>query len=122
MPRVKSGKTTRRWHKKVLKLAKGSWGARSKHYSKALETIQHAGNYAYRDRRNRKRDFRKLWIQRINAATREHGLNYSIFMSRLRKAKVAIDRKQLSELAIHDPAAFARLAEMARSAGPVAAS
>ena len=122
MARVKSGKTTRVWHKKVLKLTKGSYGARSKHFSKAVETMQHAGNYAYRDRRNRKRDFRRLWIQRINAATREHGISYSVFMNGLKKANVAIDRKQLSELAIHDPAAFARIAELVRASIPAAAS
>jgi len=122
MPRVKSGKTTRKWHKKVLKLTKGAWGARSKRFAKAVETMQHAGNYAYRDRRNRKRDFRRLWIQRINAATREHGISYSVFMNGLKRANVAIDRRQLSELAINDPAAFTRLAEMAKSAAAAAAS
>ncbi len=121
MPRVKSGKTTRRWHKKVLKLTKGAYGARSKRFAKAFETMQHAGNFAYRDRRNRKRDFRRLWIQRINAATREHGLNYHLFMAGLKSARVGLDRKQLSELAIHDPAAFTRLVEIAQSAAPAAA-
>ena len=115
MPRVKSGKTTRKWHKKVLKLAKGAYGSRSKHYSKALETIQHAGNYAWRDRRNKKRDFRRLWIERINAASRGHGLNYHVFIHGLKVAKVELDRRQISELAINDPAAFSRLADLAKA-------
>jgi len=118
MPRVKSGKTTRKWHKKVLESVSGAYGARSKRFAKAFETMQHAGVYAYRDRRNRKRDFRRLWIQRINAATREHGLNYHLFITGLKAAKVALDRKQLSELAIHDPAVFAKLAELAKASVP----
>ena len=115
MPRVKPGKTTHRWHKKVLKLAKGYWGARRKHYAKALESVMRAGNFAYRDRRNKKRDFRRLWIQRINAASREHGLNYHEFMSGMKAAQVLLDRKQISELAIHEPTAFAKLVEVAKA-------
>lgn len=118
MPRVKPGKTTRKWHKKVLKMAKGTYGARRKHYATALVTIMRAGNFAYRDRRNRKREFRRLWIQRINAASRVNGLNYHTLMHGLRAANVTLDRKQLSELAQHDPAAFAKLADMARAALP----
>jgi large subunit ribosomal protein L20 len=116
MPRVKPGKTTRKWHKKVHKLAKGNWGRRSKWYGRALETIQRAGNYAFRDRRNKKREFRRLWIVRIGAASRENGISYSALMHGLKAAKIELDRKQLSELAINDPAAFARLAETAKSA------
>jgi large subunit ribosomal protein L20 len=118
MPRVKPGKTTRKWHKKVLKLAKGAYGSRSKHYSKALETIQRGGNFAFAHRRDRKGDFRRIWIQRINAAAREHGLSYHVFVHGLKTAGVALDRKQVSELAISDPAAFARLAELAKASLP----
>ncbi len=118
MARVKSGKTTRRWHKKILKLAKGGYGARSKRFATAFTHVQRAGNFAFRDRRNRKRDFRRLWIERINAAAREHGMSYHVFMNGLKAASVALDRKQISELAISDPPAFARLAELARSALP----
>lgn len=120
MPRVKPGKTTRAWHKKWKKLAKGAYGARSKKISAIMSTVQHAGNYAFRDRKNKKRDFRRLWIQRINAGTRGHGLSYSVFMNGLRKANVSLDRKALSELAIHDPAAFARLVDVAKAAAPAA--
>jgi len=116
MARVRSGKTTRRWHKKILKLAKGGYGARSKRYATALTHVQRAGNFAWRDRRNKKRDMRRLWIERINAGAREHGLPYHVFIHGLKTAKVELDRKQLSELAIHDPAAFARLAELAKAA------
>ncbi len=121
MPRVKSGKVTRKWHKKVLKWAKGSYGARSRHYAKAAETVERAGNFAYRDRRNRKRDFRRLWISRINAATREYGMSYHVFMHGLKVAKIELDRKQLSELAFNDPGAFARLAGLAKASLPGAA-
>ena len=116
MARVKPGKTTRRWHKKILKLAKGGYGARSKRYATALTHVQRAGNFAWRDRRNKKRDMRRLWIERINAGAREHGMPYHVFIHGLKLAKVDLDRKQLSELAIHDPAAFAKLAELARVA------
>lgn len=115
MPRVKPGKTTRRWHKKILKLAKGAFGARSKRFAKAAEQVERSGNFAYRDRRNRKRDFRRLWIVRINAATREHGMNYRSFIHGLKAARVTLDRRQLSELAINNPAAFAKLADLARA-------
>ena len=118
MPRVKPGKTTRKWHKKILKLAKGYFGARSRRYGKASEAVERSGNFAFRDRKNRKRDFRRLWISRINAATREHGINYHSFIHGLKVAKVSLDRKQLSELAVNDPNAFARLADLAKSSLP----
>jgi large subunit ribosomal protein L20 len=106
----------KRRHKRVLKAAKGYRGSRSKTYRKARETLMRAGNFAYRDRRVRKREFRQLWIVRINAAARAGGMNYSSLMSGLRKAGVEIDRKQLSELAIHDPSTFASLMDTARAA------
>ncbi len=118
MPRVKPGKTTRKWHKKILKLAKGTYGSRSRHYAKAAETVQRAGNFAFRDRRNKKRDFRRLWISRINAAVREHGMSYHVFIHGLKAAKIELDRKQLSELAIHDPAAFTKLTDLAKVSLP----
>lgn len=118
MPRVKSGKTTRKWHKKILKLAKGAYGARSRHYAKAAETVERAGNFAYRDRRNKKRDFRRLWIVRINAAARQHGMTYRIFIHGLKAANVTLDRKQLSELAYNDPAAFAQVALLVKASLP----
>ena len=120
MPRVKPGKTTRKWHKKILKLAKGTYGARSRRYAKAAETVERAGNFAFRDRRNRKRDFRRLWITRINAATREHGMSYRVFIHGLKAANITLDRKQISELAYNDPAAFSRLADLAKASLPVA--
>ncbi len=121
MPRVKPAKTTRRWHKKVLKLAKGGYGARSKRYATALTHVQRAGVFAWRDRRNKKRDMRRLWIERINAGAREHGLPYHTFIHGLKLATVSLDRNQLSELAINDPAAFAKLAELAKAASSPAA-
>ena len=120
MPRVKPGKVTRKWHKKILRLASGGYGARSKRYATALTHVQRAGTFAWRDRRNKKRDFRKIWIERINAATREHGLTYSGFIHALRVAKIELDRKQLSELAVTEPAAFARLADLAKATQPSA--
>ncbi len=120
MPRVKPSKVTRKWHKKVLKLAKGGFGARSKRYATALTHVQRAGTFAWRDRRNKKRDFRRLWIERINAASREHGLTYGTFIHALRVAKIELDRKQLSELAVNDPAAFTRLAELVKASQPAA--
>ena len=120
MARVKPGKTTRRWHKKILKLAKGGYGARSKRYATALTHVMRAGTFAYRDRRNKKREFRRLWIVRINAAIRAHGVSYGVFMHGLRDAGVSLDRRQLSELAIADPAAFAKLADLAKSTAKTA--
>ncbi len=116
MPRVKSGPYRRRRHQKVLKLAKGYWGKRSIWYKMARETVLRAGVYAYRDRRQRKRDFRRLWIARISAAARSHGLKYSEFMNGLRKAGVTLDRKVLAHLALEDPQAFTDLVETAREA------
>ncbi len=114
--KVKSGTITRRRHKKILKLAKGYRGAKSKLYRRAKEQLLHSGQYAFRDRRARKRDFRKLWIARINAAARAGGLKYSEFMHGLALAKVELDRKQLAYLAYTDEAAFGKLVEVAKAA------
>ncbi|WP_376695409.1 50S ribosomal protein L20 [Wenzhouxiangella sp. EGI_FJ10305] len=115
MARVKRGVVARRRHRKVLSRAKGYYGARRKVYRVAKQAVIKAGQYSYRDRRQRKRDFRSLWIQRINAAAREHGLSYSRFINGLKRADVAIDRKVLADLAVHDKAAFKALAEKAQS-------
>lgn len=114
MPRVKRGVTARARHKKVLKQAKGYYGARSRVYRVAKQAVIKAGQYAYRDRRQRKRQFRALWIVRINAAAREFGLSYSRFIAGLNKASVAIDRKVLADIAVRDKEAFAELARIAR--------
>ncbi|MGX2040902.1 50S ribosomal protein L20 [Methylocaldum sp. MU1018] len=114
MPRVKRGVTARARHKKVLKQAKGYYGARSRVYRIAKQAVIKAGQYAYRDRRQRKRQFRALWIVRINAAAREFGLSYSRFMDGLKKASVEIDRKVLADLAVRDKEAFAELAKIAQ--------
>ncbi|HET7767321.1 MAG TPA: 50S ribosomal protein L20 [Chloroflexota bacterium] len=116
MARVKRGVTSRRRHKKVLKLAKGYFLGRSKLYKSAHEAVMHALDYSYRDRRNLKRDMRRLWIVRINAAARQNGITYSVFMDRLRRANVTVDRKILADLAVRDAAAFTRIVETARSA------
>ncbi len=116
MPRVKRGVQARARHKKVLKQAKGYYGARSRVYRVAKQAVIKAGQYAYRDRRQRKRQFRSLWIVRINAAAREHGLSYSRFMNGLSKAGVELDRKVLSDLAVFDKPAFGALAEQAKAA------
>ena len=116
MPRVKRGVTARARHKKVLKKAKGYYGARSRVYRVAKQAVTKAAQYAYRDRRQRKRDFRALWIVRINAAARECGLSYSRFINGLLKADVEVDRKVLADIAVHDKAAFAALAEKAKAA------
>jgi len=116
MPRVKRGVTAHARHKKVLNEAKGYYGARSKVYRVAKQAVVKAGQYAYRDRRQRKRAFRALWIQRINAAARMNGLSYSRLMDGLNKAGVEIDRKMLADLAYHDEAAFASIAEQAKAA------
>ena len=115
MPRVKRGVTAKARHKKVLEQAKGYRGARSRLYKVAKQAVDKAGQYAYRDRRQRKRQFRQLWIVRINAAARECGLSYSRFMDGLNKAEIEIDRKVLADLAVHDPAAFGALAERAKA-------
>jgi len=115
MARVKRGVVARRRHRKVLSRAKGYYGARRKVFRVAKQAVIKAGQYSYRDRRQRKRDFRSLWIQRINAAAREHGLSYSRFINGLKRAEVAIDRKVLADLAVNDKAAFKALAEKAQS-------
>lgn len=111
MPRVKGGTVTRRRRKKVLKLAKGYFGAKHALYRVANQQVMKSLMYAYRDRRQRKRDFRKLWITRINAAARTHGLSYSRFMHGLKLAGVEVNRKMLADLAVNDQAAFAQLAD-----------
>ena len=116
MARVKRGVTTHARHKKVLDLAKGYRGRGSKAYRVALEKVEKALRYAYRDRRNKKRDFRGLWIQRINAGVREHGLTYSQFIHGLKLAGLELDRKVLSDLAIREPEAFAGVVATAQAA------
>jgi len=114
MPRVKRGVTTHRRHKKILKLAKGYRGSKSKLYRVANQQVMKSGNYAYIHRRQKKRDFRRLWIARINAAARDNGLSYSRMMHGLKVAGVDINRKVLAELAISDPGGFTQLAELAK--------
>lgn len=116
MARVKKGVTAHRRHKKILKLARGYRGSKSKLFKKANETVMKALYYARRDRRAKKGEFRRLWITRINAAARMNGVSYSRLMSGLRVAGIAIDRKVLSDMAIHDMPAFAKLAEIAKTA------
>ena len=115
MPRVKRGVTARAKHKKVIAQAKGYSGRRKNVYRVATQAVTKAGQYAYRDRRQRKRQFRALWIARINAAARECGLSYSRFMNGLKKASIEIDRKVLADIAVFDKAAFSALAEKARA-------
>jgi large subunit ribosomal protein L20 len=115
MPRVKRGVTARARHKKVLELAKGFRGRRKNVYRIAKQAVMKAGQYAYRDRRNRKRVFRRLWIARINAAARMHGVTYSRFMAGVKKAAIAIDRKMLADMAVNDPAAFGSIVEKAKA-------
>ena len=116
MPRAKTGVVRRHKHKKILKRAKGFWGMRSKSFRIAQQTLLNAADYEYRDRRDKKNDFRRLWISRINAAARQEGLSYSVFMSGLRKSGVEINRKILADLAAQHPDAFRRLVEMSKSA------
>lgn len=116
MARVKRGVTARARHKKVLNAAKGYYNARRKVFRVAKQAVIKAGQYAYRDRKARKRDFRQLWIVRINAAARLHGLSYSRFINGLKKAGIAVDRKLLAELAVYDKGVFAVLAEKAKAA------
>ena len=115
MARVKRGVVAKARHKKVLKQAKGYYGARRKVYRVAKQAVIKAGQYAYRDRRQRKRQFRQLWIVRINAAARQFGMSYSRFMDGLNKAGIEVDRKVLADLAVHDIAAFGALAEKAKA-------
>jgi large subunit ribosomal protein L20 len=115
MPRVKRGTKARRRHKKVLKLAKGNVGGRRKQYRQARETVERGLTYAYRDRKVRKREFRGLWIVRINAAARLHGLSYSQFMHGLKEGGLGVDRKMLADLAVRDPAGFGQVAQLAKT-------
>lgn len=118
MARVKRGVTAKARHRKVLSKAKGYYGARSKVFRVAKQAVIKAGQYAYRDRRQRKRQFRALWITRINAAARAHGLSYSRLINGLKLAEIEIDRKVLADIAVHDAEAFAALAEAAKEALP----
>ena len=115
MARVKRGVESRRKHKKVLKLAKGYRGARSRTFKVAKQAVTRAGQYAYRDRRVKKRDFRSLWTQRINAGAREHGISYSVFINGLKKLNVSLDRKILADLAMNEPNSFKHIAEQVQS-------
>jgi large subunit ribosomal protein L20 len=116
MPRVKTGVVRRRRHKKILKLAKGFYSGRRKHFRKAKEQVEHALVYAYRDRRAKKRDFRKLWIVRINAACRLNDINYSRFMNGLKLAGIELDRKILADMAMNDYTSFQSVVESAKKA------
>ena len=116
MPRAKGGVVARRSHKKTMKAAKGYFSRRKNIFRVAVQAVEKAGQYAYRDRRRRKRNFRALWIQRINAATRELGMTYGRFIYGLDKAGIVVDRKVLADLAVHDAAAFAVLVEKAKAA------
>ena len=116
MARIKGALATRKRRKKILKLAKGYYGAKSKLFKTAKEAVMKSGQYAYIGRRQRKRDFRRLWIARINAAAKLNGMNYSTFMNGLKKAGVSLNRKMLAELAVSDAAAFTALVEKAKAA------
>ena len=116
MARIKGAMMTRKRRKKILKLAKGYYGAKSKLFRTAKEAVMKSGNYAYIGRRQRKRDFRRLWITRISAACKMNGMNYSSFMNGLKKAGVALNRKMLAEIAVSDAAAFTALTEQAKAA------
>ena len=116
MARVKGALSTRKRRKKILKAAKGYWGAKSKHFKMAKQAVLKSGNYAYIGRKQKKRDFRSLWITRISAACKMNGINYSRFMYGLKKSGIELNRKMLSELAISDPNAFSSLVETAKSA------
>ncbi len=116
MARIKFAKVTRARRKKVLKAAKGYWGAKSKHFKMAKQAVMKSGNYAFVGRKQKKRDFRKLWITRISAQAKVCGMNYSTFMNGLKKAGIELNRKMLAELAVNDKAAFAALVEQAKNA------
>ncbi|MGN1138273.1 MAG: 50S ribosomal protein L20 [Ruminococcus sp.] len=116
MARVKGAMATRKRRKKVLKLAKGYFGSKSRHFKMAKQAVMKSGNYAYIGRKQKKRDFRRLWITRISAAAKANGMNYSTFMNGLKKAGVALNRKMLAEIAVSDPAAFTALVEQAKAA------
>ena len=116
MARVKGALMTRKRRKKTLKLAKGYFGAKSKHFKMAKQAVMKSGNYAYIGRKQRKRDFRRLWITRISAACRMNNISYSVFMNGLKKANIALNRKMLAEIAVSDEAAFKALVEKAKAA------
>ena len=116
MPRVKSNVARLKRKKQIMEAAKGAYGGRSKLWKAAKETVERGWRYAYRDRKNKKRDFRKLWIVRINAAAHQHGMSYSVFIDGLKKAGLEIDRKILADIAVRDPQAFGVIAEQVRAA------
>ncbi len=118
MARVKRAVHGKKHRRAILEQAQGYYGNKSRSFKSANEAVMHAGNYAFRDRRARKGDFRKLWIQRINAGTRQHGLSYSRFINGLKNAGIEVDRKVLADLAVTEPASFAALVELARNAAP----
>ena len=115
MPRVKRSTHAKKKRRTVLAQAKGYYGDRSRRYKSAKEQVQHSLQYQYRDRRNKKREIRRLWIARINAAARQNGLSYSVFMNGLKKAEIVVDRKILADMAVNDPAAFGSIVEKARA-------
>lgn len=117
MTRAKSGKISKNRHKKIIKMAKGYRGRANNCFRVAIERVEKALQYAYRDRRNRKRDFRGLWIQRINAAARQHGMVYSTFIGGMKKAGIEVDRKMLAEIAVSNPESFAHIVEHIKKAG-----
>ena len=116
MARVKGAMMTRKRRNKTLKLAKGYWGAKSKHFKMAKQAVMKSGQYAYIGRKQKKRDFRQLWITRISAAAKMNGMNYSTFMNGVKKAGITLNRKMLSEIAINDPAGFTAIVEKAKAA------
>ena len=116
MARIKGAMMTRKRRNKILKLAKGYWGAKSKHFKMAKQAVMKSGNYAYVGRKQKKRNFRQLWITRISAAAKMNGMNYSTLMNGLKKADITLNRKMLSEIAINDPAGFTAIAEKAKAA------
>lgn len=116
MARVKGALATRKRRKKVLKLAKGYWGSKSRHFKMAKQAVMKSGNYAYIGRKQKKREFRQLWITRISAACKMNGINYSQFMNGCKKAGITLNRKMLSEIAIHDAAGFTAIVEQAKAA------
>ena len=120
MPRVRSNVARLKRKNKIMKAARGAYGGRSKLWKAAKETVERGWRYAYRDRKNKKRDFRRLWIVRINAAARQHEMSYNVFMAGLKKAGIEIDRKVLADIAVRDPQAFAAIAEQVRTANTAA--
>jgi large subunit ribosomal protein L20 len=116
MPRVRSNVARLKRKKQVMRAARGAFGGRSKLWKAAKENVERGWKYAYRDRKNKKRDFRRLWVIRINAAARQHDMSYSVFMNGLKKAGIEVDRKNLADLAVRDPQAFSALADQARTA------